>query len=128
MQVNSWPEPWPQQTIAWGSLGRLIRPLPPSITLTSATHRGFWRRRFRSRSRAYRPKVRLAVLGRVPSPAKLLPKQLRHILRRRFFRSSRLCRRFVRARSEEHTSELQSLIHISFDVFYLKKKTNEINR
>src|SRR3546814_6274656 len=27
------------------------------------------------------------------------------------------------ARSEEHTSELQSLMRISYDVFYLKKKT-----
>src|SRR3546814_10570018 len=29
-----------------------------------------------------------------------------------------------RARSEEHTSELQSLIRISYAVFCLKKKTN----
>src|SRR3546814_4303560 len=28
------------------------------------------------------------------------------------------------ARSEEHTSELQSLMRISYDVFCLKKKTN----
>src|SRR3546814_12194676 len=28
-------------------------------------------------------------------------------------------------RSEEHTSELQSLMRISYDVFCLKKKTNE---
>src|SRR3546814_3667453 len=30
---------------------------------------------------------------------------------------------FVGARSEEHTSELQSLMRISYDVFCLKKKT-----
>src|SRR3546814_8977823 len=31
-------------------------------------------------------------------------------------------------RSEEHTSELQSLMRISYDVFCLKKKRNVINR
>src|SRR3546814_9677263 len=31
----------------------------------------------------------------------------------------------ARARSEEHTSELQSLMRISYAVFCLKKKTNE---
>src|SRR3546814_5111746 len=30
-------------------------------------------------------------------------------------------------RSEEHTSELQSLMRISYAVFCLKKKTNQIN-
>src|SRR3546814_3738206 len=33
-------------------------------------------------------------------------------------------RRYVRPRSEEHTSELQSLMRISYAVFCLKKKTN----
>src|SRR3546814_3583020 len=32
--------------------------------------------------------------------------------------------RFAEARSEEHTSELQSLMRISYAVFCLKKKTN----
>src|SRR3546814_4838329 len=37
-------------------------------------------------------------------------------------------RRFtVSARSEEHTSELQSLMRISYAVFCLKKKTNQMN-
>src|SRR3546814_2156127 len=31
-------------------------------------------------------------------------------------------------RSEEHTSELQSLLRISYAVFCLKKKTNNINK
>src|SRR3546814_6077484 len=31
-------------------------------------------------------------------------------------------------RSEEHTSELQSLMRISYAVFCLKKKTNQINQ
>src|SRR3546814_2329619 len=33
-------------------------------------------------------------------------------------------RRFVHLRSEEHTSELQSLMRISYAVFCLKKKNN----
>src|SRR3546814_10298217 len=33
---------------------------------------------------------------------------------------------FVRHRSEEHTSELQSLMRISYAVFCLKKKNNKI--
>src|SRR3546814_9991588 len=32
---------------------------------------------------------------------------------------------FSSTRSEEHTSELQSLMRISYDVFCLKKKTNK---
>src|SRR3546814_1788185 len=35
-----------------------------------------------------------------------------------------LMRHFVANRSEEHTSELQSLMRISYAVFCLKKKTN----
>src|SRR3546814_5508959 len=34
------------------------------------------------------------------------------------------CRVTMRGRSEEHTSELQSLMRISYAVFCLKKKTN----
>src|SRR3546814_3427068 len=34
---------------------------------------------------------------------------------------------WLRRRSEEHTSELQSLMRISYAVFCLKKKTNIIN-
>src|SRR3546814_5173417 len=36
-------------------------------------------------------------------------------------------RRFVAARSEEHTSELQSLMRISYSVFCLKKKKQIIH-
>src|SRR3546814_7539038 len=36
-----------------------------------------------------------------------------------------ISRRAARARSEEHTSELQSLMRISYAVFCLKKKNNE---
>src|SRR3546814_1744279 len=44
-----------------------------------------------------------------------------------FFRRAQDCRRGGRAqrlRSEEHTSELQSLMRISYAVFCLKKKKN----
>src|SRR3546814_5124322 len=37
-------------------------------------------------------------------------------------RTRRLCARCLRIRSEEHTSELQSLMRISYAVFCLKKK------
>src|SRR3546814_9520686 len=36
-------------------------------------------------------------------------------------------RRFLTSRSEEHTSELQSLMRISYAVFGLKQKTTEIH-
>src|SRR3546814_8436126 len=42
---------------------------------------------------------------------------------RRHFGAARLCRRQSGTRSEEHTSELQSLMRISYAVFCLKKKT-----
>src|SRR3546814_2486264 len=49
----------------------------------------------------------------------------------RFAESRRLAERFnhmaAALRSEEHTSELQSLMRISYAVFCLKKKTNTIN-
>src|SRR3546814_9224670 len=35
------------------------------------------------------------------------------------------CSQCIRSRSEEHTSELQSLMRISYAVFCLKKKTNK---
>src|SRR3546814_2818991 len=38
---------------------------------------------------------------------------------------SEILRQFVRARSEEHTSELQSLMRISYAVFCLKKKKQQ---
>src|SRR3546814_10517166 len=43
-----------------------------------------------------------------------------HVLAQRFYVGA--------ARSEEHTSELQSLMRISYAVFCLKKKTNKNNR
>src|SRR3546814_3119105 len=41
---------------------------------------------------------------------------------------SRTSPRFISGRSEEHTSELQSLIRISYAVFCLKKKTTHTIR
>src|SRR3546814_4759369 len=38
------------------------------------------------------------------------------------------CRRMLASRSEEHTSELQSLMRISYAVFCLKKKNNNNER
>src|SRR3546814_4157810 len=51
------------------------------------------------------------------------PRLLAHILGDRHGRQFGLCREFVR--SEEHTSELQSLMRISYAVFCLKKKTQK---
>src|SRR3546814_3568724 len=42
--------------------------------------------------------------------------------------ASRLSRSLVARRSEEHTSELQSLMRISYAVFCLKKKNNTLTR
>src|SRR3546814_6842304 len=75
-------------------------------------------------------------LGRASGPARLfyrgllslvshraLPKALRpHTRMATNFCSSKFCLR----RSEEHTSELQSLMRISYAVFCLKKKQNQI--
>src|SRR3546814_8406460 len=55
---------------------------------------------------------------RVRPEGKALPQDGSH----RRARQARLGQ--VRARSEEHTSELQSLMRISYAVFCLKKKTN----
>src|SRR3546814_4731128 len=51
-------------------------------------------------------------------PKSRLPRPHPREIRRDFVRGTRL------ARSEEHTSELQSLMRISYAVFCLKKTTN----
>src|SRR3546814_4541689 len=52
-------------------------------------------------------------------------RDLRQIWHRRL---RRLCRLLHGRRSEEHTSELQSLMRISYAVFCLKKKKKRSNR
>src|SRR3546814_7995284 len=51
----------------------------------------------------------------------------RHHLRQRELRRAAMLRRVVEHRSEEHTSELQSLMRISYAVFCLKKKKKHKN-
>src|SRR3546814_4427295 len=43
-------------------------------------------------------------------------------------RSQEFARTFIPKRSEEHTSELQSLMRISYAVFCLKKKTQKVKQ
>src|SRR3546814_3365088 len=52
---------------------------------------------------------------------------LDYIRRKDFVASEPLRLAFLGIRSEEHTSELQSLMRISYAVFCLKKKTNQTN-
>src|SRR3546814_1997605 len=58
--------------------------------------------------------------GRASRPACAKPKRLR-------FGGGRRTHSAVQHRSEEHTSELQSLMRISYAVFCLKKKTQNTN-
>src|SRR3546814_9499085 len=51
--------------------------------------------------------------------------KLEHRYRELAFLNSGVRIKLVDARSEEHTSELQSLMRISYAVFCLKKKTNK---
>src|SRR3546814_9262544 len=62
---------------------------------------------------------------RISRPRAGLPRHLLHVARqRRFLRRGRGRCGLVH-RSEEHTSELQSLMRISYAVFCLKKKKNK---
>src|SRR3546814_4550487 len=71
------------------------------------------RRRIETRGsfRRFRPTRRWTAPGATSSPA---------------FRPSRALRERAQARSEEHTSELQSLMRISYAVFCFKKKTKSL--
>src|SRR3546814_3355839 len=64
-----------------------------------------------------------AALGAPPVDARRLPFSWAFPVRAPI---RRLCRSLPQGRSEEHTSELQSLMRISYAVFCLKKKTNKI--
>src|SRR3546814_4504569 len=65
------------------------------------------------------------LLGRRVGPQGLRSDQLRRMARTRHRRLGRAPGRARAPRSEEHTSELQSLMRISYAVFCLKKKTNK---
>src|SRR3546814_1378343 len=64
----------------------------------------------------YRVSARVRFLGRDLSDHDAIAEQAAPALHR-------LCRRILWPRSEEHTTELQSLMRISYAVFCLKKKT-----
>src|SRR3546814_2920318 len=70
------------------------------------------------------PAQRLTVTGGLPCRCALLVSSLSASLR---FNESSSASPAVAARSEEHTSELQSLMRISYAVFCLKKKTKISN-
>src|SRR3546814_9151040 len=86
----------------------------PYTTLFRSRSRRTHRRRHRRRSAASRGRPPPAFRSRSRSPA---------ARRRRARRSARYWGR--ENRSEEHTSELQSLMRISYAVFCLKKKTKK---
>src|SRR3546814_3148940 len=63
-----------------------------------------------------------------PPSGRCVPPRCRGSARRRAPRRPRSGgRRRQESRSEEHTSELQSLMRISYAVFCLKKKTHKLN-
>src|SRR3546814_8366422 len=61
------------------------------------------------------------LIGKAPAGADLLIRRLRQKLRRGHVGREPL----LDARSEEHTSELQSLMRLSYAVFCLKKKKKQ---
>src|SRR3546814_3867999 len=67
--------------------------------------------------------------GSTSTTPKALPTICAHAARRRARRSSRAAKASTGAgtRSEEHTSELQSLMRISYAVFCLKKKNDDMS-
>src|SRR3546814_4326982 len=70
------------------------------------------------------PLAQLEVGARGPCSGAVVREKSRHGLARRSGFCGIGCRaERARSRSEEHTSELQSLMRISYDVFCLKKKT-----
>src|SRR3546814_7309426 len=64
--------------------------------------------------------VQVDRVGGEHDPAALGPDAERHL-------AARMAADQMEARSEEHTSELQSLMRISYAVFCLKKKKNNTN-
>src|SRR3546814_10092547 len=70
---------------------------------------------------------RLPRNGRHGCPAPMLLGSSHHLARRTHATSTRTNHTCPCSRSEEHTSELQSLMRISYAVFCLKKNTNHNN-
>src|SRR3546814_10213398 len=99
--------------------------LPPRSTRTDTLFP--YTTLFRS-ARDHRARRRRARTARLPPPApgerprRLPARGTRALSGDEGGRGDRLHGRAARARSEEHTSELQSLMRISYAVFCLKKK------
>src|SRR3546814_3524528 len=76
-------------------------------------------------------RVSTTVIGREARQAlteQPLPALRSEVRQRIVFADSVAAGRLARERSEEHTSELQSLMRISYAVFCLKKKTRQGNK
>src|SRR3546814_2129513 len=86
-----------------------------------------WGARSRREPKAAEPAAQTA-----GPPSTTVPKENDHGSCKSIRRPHRHYRRAVRprppARSEEHTSELQSLMRISYAVFCLKKKTQQLHK
>src|SRR3546814_9997967 len=74
----------------------------------------------RSQGSRRRPQGPLLVRSNGAEPAF---RQARQVSVHGYAARPQICRRRTRGRSEEHTSELQSLMRISYAVFCLQKKT-----
>src|SRR3546814_17864618 len=70
----------------------------------------------------------MAEVGNMPLPPKLLQRGITDMVRISDARMSGTAYGTVVLRSEEHTSELQSLMRISYAVFCLKEKKKQYNR
>src|SRR3546814_2279356 len=74
-----------------------------------------------------RPRVRAEVDRIAPAPLLFATdRTIAELVRNRRMTACRKAKRAAAARSEEHTSELQSLMRISYAVFCLKKKKQKI--
>src|SRR3546814_7678401 len=97
----------------------MLLPRPPApVTIATLPSRRNWSKE-KLIDVSWRPSQRSWLLMRTPSPGTRpsgLCRAFEH--RRRNIAQHRVCR------SEEHTSELQSLMRISYAVFCLKKKKN----
>src|SRR3546814_9219551 len=88
-------------------------------------------RHFIQRADVVRNRVafRLQIIGNRPAEVRVddvmgRPGRRWPVAARQLVRALRPCFHMFQARSEEHTSELQSLMRISYAVFCLKKKTD----